>query len=55
MIINIAVRDLLLNGKAGNTSSRVKTMSHLGTALGFTTGGNHSLPLCVPDCSEVQG
>lgn len=55
MIINIVVRDLFWNGKAENTLSRVKTMSHMGKALGFTTGEKHSLPLWVPGCSEVQG
>lgn len=55
MVINIVVIDLLGNKKAENTLSRVKTMSHMGKALGFITGENHSLPLWVPGCSEVQG
>lgn len=33
MIINIVDRDLLWNGKAENTLSRVKTMSHAFKAL----------------------
>lgn len=55
MIINIVVRDLLWNGKAGNTFSRVKTVSHTFKALEFTTLGNCSLPLWVPGCSGVWG
>lgn len=37
MIINIAVKDLLWNGKAENTLSRVKTMILMFKALEFTT------------------
>lgn len=44
MIINIVVGDLLWNGKAENTLSRVKTMSHMFKALDFTTWEKHSLP-----------
>lgn len=42
MIINTVVRDLLWNGKAENTWSRVKTMRHLVKGLGFTTRENSS-------------
>lgn len=55
MIINTVVRDLLWNGKAENTLSWVKTMSHTFKALEFTTWENYFLPPWVPSCSDVWG
>lgn len=55
MIINAVVKDLLWNGEAENTWSRVRERTTLSKCRRFATIEDHLFPSCGPVCSEVWG